>query len=349
VGAQKAGDEPVAIKWFPLNEVDLAFLRPCSACEKEARLVDRPAPTKHSQNKNGLLPPTIYKYAAGVKGRASQRGDDPDQLLFHNYLHEASYGHEDAALTALGEVLIYYPERLWHPYVRWQLSHLTFLGRYPKLPRKVRDRANSALVGLVEAWVSGLGYRATLSRSTLRRGQAPSLFPLIDEQEGLRETPEAFRHTLAADDFLSLWDDLMERLKKLRWKATRNEYRAVARAGKEVVVAELVEKLKPILQGFWASYRRVGSDFCSLTGDFPSDVILHEISRKALAVPSGRNPRDTIGYEFLGRLKFNIGGRETLEEWAPMSASPSLIKSTLRTLRKRPRAIVIGPKPPRQN
>lgn len=56
---------------------------------------------------------------------------------------------------------------------------------------------------------------------------------------------------------------------------------------------------------------------------------------KALKLPDGRNPREEVGYEFLGRLRFNIGGFEMLERWEPMRASPSLVKSTLRTLAKR--------------
>lgn len=312
---------------------------PCSACEKEARSLPRPASTKDSENQNGLLPRTIYEYAAGVKDWAPGRDDDPDQLAFHKYFHEASYGDEDAALTALRAVLIHRPQRLWHPYVQSQFHHLIFHGAYPHVPRKVRDRANEALVGLVQAWAVGLGYWATIKRSPSSRGQTPSLFPRIREQEGLHPAPEAALHAMAANDFCELWRDLKDRLTTLPWKATRNEYGDVTTEGKPAVVAEFVEQLKPILHDWWASHHEEGRyrlRYCTLTGDFPSDDTLGEIARKSLAVPTGRNPADTIGYQFLGCFQLNIGGREKPEEWLPMYASPSLIKSTLRTLRKNP-------------
>jgi hypothetical protein len=156
----------------------------------------------------------------------------------------------------------------------------------------------------------------------------------------LHGTPEGDRHALAASDFRQLWDDLMTQLKRIPWRAKRDEYRAAKQMGREAILAELFEELNSILQGFWASYQGPGRHplaYCGLTGKFPSDHTLHEIAQKALTVPTGRNPRDTIGYEFLGRLKFNIGGWEMLNEWPPRSASPSLIKSTMATLRKRQR------------
>jgi hypothetical protein len=337
----------LARKKFDLDKVDLEQPNrkpnfpggPCSACEKEARLLARPAPTKDSKNNNGLLPSNIYEYAAGVKDWAPQRGDDPDRLAFHGYLHQASYGDDDAALTALQQVLNHRPERLWHPYVQSQFRHLIVHGAHPDLPRKFRDQANEALVGLVQAWVVGLGYWATINRSPSGRGQTPLLFPLIREQEGLHLTPEGALHAAAAGDFCELWRDLKDRLTTLPWKATRNEYRDVTMEGKAAVVAEFVEQLKPILHDWWTSHHEEGRHrlrWCTLTGDFPSDDTLGKIIQKSLRVPTGRNPGDTLGYEFLGRLKFNIGGLEMPEEWLPRSASPSLIKSTLRTLRKNP-------------
>jgi hypothetical protein len=263
-----------------------------------------------------------------------------DSDAFRQYLHVVGSGDEEAALAALRQVVIGRPERLWHPYVQSQFSHLIHHGSHSDLPRAFRDRANAALVGLIQAWIMGLGYWAPISRSSSRRGQTPSLFPLIDEREGLHGTPESDRHALAASDFCQLWTDLMKHLKQIPWGAKRDEYREVRQVGKEAVLVELVEELKPILQRFWASYQGPGRHalaYCGLSGEFPSDDTLHEIAQKALTVPIGRNPRDTIGYEFLGRLKFNIGGWEMLNEWPPRSASPSLIKSTLATLRKRQR------------
>jgi hypothetical protein len=131
---------------------------------------------------------------------------------------------------------------------------------------------------------------------------------------------------------------LVKRLEKIPLREKRGDYRAATPTGKDGTIAELVEELKPILHGVWASYQGPGRNErkrCGLTGDFPSNDTLREIAKKALTVRIGRNPRDTIGYEFLGRLKFNIGGWEMLTEWSPRPASPALIKSTLATLRKR--------------
>jgi hypothetical protein len=302
--------------------------KPCPACgEEEARLLSSLVHEYAARSKDGTLGGTTIPNTWKA-----------DSDAFGEYLRHASNGDEEAALTALRQVLIWRPERLWHPYVQSQFSHLLVHEAHSDLPRAFRDRANKELVGLIQAWVMGLGYWAEISRSSSPRGQTPSLFPLIGEREGLHETAEAGRHEQAAADFLMLWGDLKERLKKIPWKAKRNEYRAVSPSGKELAVNELVEELTPILRDFLAHYQGPGSHFlayCGLTGEFPSDKTLREMTRKALAVPIGRNPRDTIGYEFLGRLKFNVGGWEMLKEWPPRSASPTLIKSTLKTLWKR--------------
>lgn len=302
--------------------------KPCPACgEEEARLLPRSVDEYAARLRNGALSGTTIP----VRWRA-------DDDAFRQYLDKASNHDEEAALSALQQVLIGSPQRLWHPYVLSQFSHLLLHGRHPDLPRAFRDRVNEALVYLIHAFANGLGYWVTVKRSSsLRRGQTPSLFPRMYEQEGLYPTPESIRHAMAASDFNTLWDGLTVRLKKISWRSRCNEYRAVARAGKEMVVAELVEELKPILQDFWDSHQETGQHrltYCRLAGDFPSDDILNKIAQNALAVPIGRNPRDKIGYEFLGRLKFNIGGWK--EECAAMSATPSLIKSTLRTLQNSP-------------
>ena len=238
--------------------------KPCPACgEAEARLIPR----------------YVHEFAARLKDGTLGGATIPctwhaDSDAFRQFLHQASTGNEEAALTALGHALTYRPERLWHPYVQSQFRHLIVHGVWPDLPRKFRDKVNDALVGLIQACVVGLGYWAEISRSPRRRGLTPSLFPLIDEREGLHSTPESVRHSFAAADFIRLWEDLMERLREIPWTAVRNDYATVPPEGKEAAIAELVEQLKPILQRFWVSYhgprpdRPVRFDYCSLTGDF---------------------------------------------------------------------------------
>ena len=167
------------------------------------------------------------------------------------YLDAVAEGDEEKAIRWLAwQVLAAYPNRLAHEYVRWQLDHLTFHGGHPDTSKEFRQRAAEALENLVMALGFGLtGRWVTFKTIGKRRGQAPALFPLMDDQEPATES-EASRHRMAASDFVHFWDDLMTRLRTVRWKAALNEYRTAQLAGKELAVAELAESLKPILQKF---------------------------------------------------------------------------------------------------
>ncbi len=287
------------------------------------------------------MPGSAYEYAErwkqGTLGGATINNWPADSKAFLPYLRAASDGDEDGALDALRQVLIFRPERLWHPYVQSQFGHLIHHGSHPDLPREFRDRANAALVDLVRAWGVGLGYWITIERSPARRGQTPSLFPLIDEQEGMGSTPEADRQFLAANDFGRLWDDLMHRLEVIHWREFRNDYRADSDDSREHTLTAVVWDLKPVLQQFRADYDGPGKHFlayCGLAGAFPPDQALRQMVRTGLEDKTG-HPRETFGHHFLGHFQLVIGGWELMESTEPRTMLPSLIKSTLRTLENR--------------
>jgi hypothetical protein len=116
----------------------------------------------------------------------------------------------------------------------------------------------------------------------------------------------------------------MAGLKSIRWKSVRNEYRDASAAGKEAVVADVADELKPVLQRFSRKY--------GATGNLPRDKDLHGMVRKALAVNKGRSAGERFAHEYLGEFDFVIAG-------TALGASRSLVKSTIRTLAKRRKRI----------
>jgi len=245
---------------------------------------------------------------------------DADDEELRPYLAAVAEGKEEEAIGNLAHALACAPTRLWHPYAQSQLLHLFFRCLNPDLPGEFRDRANSAIVNLIEAWCIGMGYVVEVKRTASRRGQTPNLFPLIDEREGLLSTPEATEERRAASNFIALYKDLVARLKRIRWKHHRNEYRAARPAGKSFVIGDAISELKPVLQQLERDH--------GLPGTLPPVGRLEEMVRQVLAVKKGRNPREQFAYEYLGEFDFVIGGVER-------PTTPSLIKSTIRTLARR--------------
>jgi len=272
-----------------------------------------------------LIPTGTSKYAKRWKrGRLTAvtfpGGYAADDERLRPYLEAVAAGKEQEAIGNLAAALAWSPQRLWHPYAQSQFLHLNRWGAHPDVPRAFRDRANNALVNLIESWCIGMGYEVEVKRSPSRRGQTPTLFPRIDEREGLHLTAEAVNERHAAGNFVRLYNDLVAHLKKIRWKHHRNEYRAARVAGKSFVIGDVVGELKPVLQQLERDH--------GLPGTLPPVGRLEAMVQKVLAVKKGRNPREQFAYEYLGESHFVIGGVER-------RTSPSLIKSTIRTLARR--------------
>src|SRR5262245_61832769 len=271
-----------------------------------------------------LIPDGVRAYAkwcnGGLSGITFQGRYPADDEKLIPYLTAVDRGKYSLAIKRLAYAMASFPVRLWHPYAQSQVMHLFRCGVNPDLPRAYRDRANDALVELIESWVAGMGYLVKIERARRQRGQTPNLFSRIDEREGFLPTPEAMAERRAADIFRELYEDLMTRLKPMSWKAWRTEYRATNSKGQAYVLAEVADGLKPELRKFLRDHKN--------TADLPTDVALQTMVRTALMVSKGRNPRERFAQEYLGSFDFIVGGTS-------LRTSPSLIKSTIRTLAKR--------------
>jgi hypothetical protein len=278
-----------------------------------------PAAELPGKNWEQLVPEEVYEYA---KKRCN--GTLPNTLLpsgFRTtdakilpYLDAVAQGDEEGAIGTLAwQVLAPWPDRIHHEYARWQLTHLQAYGWHYDPPREFCQRADAELQDLVKAWAFGVtGRWIEMKSSHRRRGQTPLLFPYIDG-------PHEAMQIRAAENFVRLYDDLIAQLKQVSWKSYRNDYRGARSEGQEALVAEVADELKPALQHFEHRWR---------TGELPPDGVLQAMVRKALRVPKGRNPSETFADEYFGRAEFLI-------EEKVLRASPSLIRSTRRTLAKR--------------
>jgi hypothetical protein len=279
-----------------------------------------PAAQLPGKNLEQLVPEEVYEYA-----KKRRDGTLPKTLLpsgFRTtdakilpYLDAVAQGDEDGAISTLAwQVLAPWPDRIHHEYARWQLTHLQAYGWHYDPPREFCQRADAALEDLVKTWAFGVtGRWIEMKSSHRRRGQTPLLFPYIDGPH------EEIRQIRAAESFVCLYDNLIAQLKQVSWKSYRNDYRGARSEGQEALVAEVADELKPVLQHFEHRWGR--------TGELPSDGVLQAMVRKALQVPKGRNPSETFADEYFGRAKFIIEGKV-------MGASPSLVRSTRRTLAK---------------
>src|SRR5262249_5682437 len=149
------------------------------------------------------------------------------------FLEAVAQGDETRALRVLGFVLGNRPRLMWHPYVRWQLTHLFGVGPQPEV-WDIQDRAFQALQRLLEAWVGGMTLgKCSVSVVPLRSehtGPPPRLFPNLFERHGDIETPRAADQRRGAHRLISLYLDLKARLHAaVRWKviseALRDETR----------------------------------------------------------------------------------------------------------------------------
>jgi hypothetical protein len=272
-----------------------------------------------------LIPDGIYVHASN-RAKATLSGTEfhaharPDDVKMLPFLDAINKGDERRALFQLQAILFWSPSWLGHPYAAWQITHLSGLGTDGDVPRELRDRANEELVELVKAWVAGLGYTAKIDRRPSRRGQAPFLFPRLDEREGILRTPEAEEERHAARGFLRIHDDLVARLKAIQWRDVRSQYRQCKPEGKEIVLDEVTELLRPILTAFVTRWWGASDGF--------SADELRAFARAGLLGPKGRNPSEATAYACLGSCEFLIAG-------TARKASPTLVRSTIRTLRKR--------------
>jgi hypothetical protein len=251
---------------------------------------------------------------AGTTVERSYAADDP---FVEPFLKAVTQGNDAQALAALRFLLWNNPYLLEHPYVWVQFRRL-FTLFHPLYP-EMTDQAQEQLVKLIQAWAEGmtLGRQVTIRKTSRgRKGQKPELFPHIDEKEGWLATPRALKELYDAAEFLRAYEDLMGRLASVRWRSLRRRYSQ----NRAAAVYDLADAIARIFEEFKRSWK--------ITTETPQDRV-QDIARAGLSVPAGRNPRHKVACALLATLPwYNLAGH-------PLKLRPTLVKSTVETLRKR--------------
>jgi len=239
------------------------------------------------------------------------------------FLRAVLEGDEIKALTTLEDGLEFAPSLIWNPIVRDQIEHLFSLLLYHG-PQEFYDRVIELMVELVRRWAKGmtLGYNVSITRPKGRRGQSPLLFPHLEETEGFFESNRAFFDRNAASSLWKGYDDLMDRLKRaVEWRRVRREYQEFLQNQRDPtpVVEEVAADIRDAFESFARDQR--------FSGEPLSNQTLRKMVLEGLAVRRGGDPRHKIACGLLGSVDLVMRG-------TVLRTSPSLIESTLKTLRK---------------
>ena len=156
-----------------------------------------------------------------------------------------------------------------------------------------------------------------------RRGGTLQLFPRLSENYSLSgmKTGQADAESMAAIHLVQAYTDLMTDLEgRVAWKAIRNDYRESLPVGRDQLVAEVAQQIRPAVDNFCkrASLSRA---------DLFTENVMTQIVRRGLEERKGGNPRERIAQEILSIPTLVIGGVER-------KASAKLIGTTLRALRR---------------
>lgn len=277
-----------------------------------------------SRQTPSLIPEVVHEYARRLKdGTLSGAtfpfgGGDPDDPKMVPYLEAVAAGGDTEALKTLAGILAGSPLRLWHPYSQATVLHLFWLfSTFSDHPIEFRDRVNTALDDIVSSWGQGItGRKVSVYNPPEKRGQAPWLFPLLDQRDGFFSTPEALAQDRAAERFVECVDDLKSRIAtRISWRGLRIRYRDEPPAGKEITVGETATAIREVFAEFLTAWKQS-----------PTSREMNRAAQTALAVRKGRNPNDTAAYELLSL--YTLGGEER-------RLTPGLIKHTLETLARR--------------
>jgi hypothetical protein len=283
-----------------------------------------PTPDAPSPPSPDLIPPEVRDAALRLKdsqlqGQTIERvyaADDPNVLPF---LEAVAQGNEQRALTTLRGLLAANPRLLEHPYVLAQFQRL-FTVWHP-LDDDLTDRAKVELVKLVSAWARGMtvGWKVSITKPvTGRRGQTAQYFPHLDDRDGWLPTEQASRERRDAEAFVSDHEELKARLREgVAWKALRSRYSE----SRPAPVYEVAETIGAIFETFTQER--------GIERPVLEQKKLAQIARAGLTEPKGRNPSDRVARELIAALPWYTAQDATLK------LTPSGIKSTLETLRKK--------------
>jgi hypothetical protein len=307
--------------------------------EKPRKPEPSPPPPQESLSPSLRLFPWYVHDAAqrlqdgGLQGEVVEREYAADELPILRFLETLYQSGERAALARLAILLRFFPLMLGHPYI-WGIIGNLYSGSW------MSDEANQAsfewLIELANAWAEGmtLGYRVTITEPGRgRRGRTPDLFPHLDDRDGWLRTEEASKEYSDALHFWRVYEDLTARLEaRVRWKTERQQYRKRLNAQQPTayLVREQAEKIAQVFDQFKRNWK--------ITGNPLPEEVLRKIIQAGLEVRKGGNPRHTVACRLLATLTWwTIQGQ-------PMKLTPSLVESTLETLRK----YGIGQKEPTQ-
>lgn len=254
-----------------------------------------------------------------LAGKTIERAYAADDRFVEPFLKAVSQGNEVQALGTLAVLLRSNPRLLEHPYVWGQFRHL-FTVFHPLFP-EMTDQAQEQLVKLIEAWAEGMtiGWKVSITKpATGRRGQAPQYFPHLHDRDGWLPTEQAIKERQDAEEFVRVYDALKTRLSKgVGWKSLRRRY-GPSQHGPVYRARDLVEAIfKKFKRDEGISQPPLGPQR------------LMEIARTGLKEPKGRNPADRVARELLATLPWYT------TTGAVLTLTPSGIKSTLETLRKK--------------
>jgi hypothetical protein len=148
--------------------------------------------------------------------------DDPPVQTFLRALAELP---ESLALTKLAGLLRCYPLLAGHPYV-WPIFFRLYQFASPY--EALNQYAEDWLGQLIKAWVEGMtrGKSVSVTVAPSQHGRPPTLFPKLSEQHGWGPSDAADKDRREAMEFIRIYEDLQERLRKLgAWKERAAEFR----------------------------------------------------------------------------------------------------------------------------
>lgn len=245
-----------------------------------------------------------------------QREDAEHRL--RGYLSAARDGDEAGALQRLAETLRERPHLLWHPWVRARFMHL--LGsRFGAA--QTASQCEQTLVGLIRSWARGMTGRSFRVGRGGRRGKPSKLFPAYDD-----DTREGYYDHLLGHLFRSVFDFLKDTVtRQVNWQEKRSHWTQLEQENADEeqrtdALEDVVHDLKAALETVSAPTRTRFIPTTPIDEQKIREIVRRRLERKE------RNPTERVARELLALFKF----------WARVGTvqlTPSLIRSTLRTLR----------------
>jgi hypothetical protein len=275
-----------------------------------------------------LLPKSMYAAAERLKhgslqGEIVERQYPVDYAPLLRLLETLNESGEPAALTELADRLSGHPMLLGHPLV-WDLFRALYSFASPH--EAYNTYADEWLIKLVKAWAEGItsGYDVVITRPSAGRGQSQQLFPHLREMDGWWPSTEADEDYSDAVVFRWAYDDLLARLKPCRrWRRDLRDHRDMHKQERDTtaLLEEIAEDVDRVFQDFKQAW--------TISTPPLAPTTLQRIVQKVLAGRKGRNPLHELTCALLATFRWvNRHGE-------PLKLTPSLVDSTLDTLRKR--------------